>query len=196
MASPLDLAPTLLCGVDFSSSSDEAVAAAVALARAERRRIVLLHVIETAASGRGGATFTDRDMRELQGRLEELAADAVDLAIDRRLEAGEPAAAILRTAAEDGADLIVIGTRGNHLASLSGRIDAESREQEGESSRSPIDDAPWLGSVARHVMSRAACGVLAVGRPCGDGYRRRRTEMPMRRDVGDRRVGGDGERRR
>ena len=67
------------------------------------------------------------------------------LALDRRMEEGDPASMIVRVATETGADLIVMGTHGRtglrHLL---------------------------MGSVAEYVVRKATCPVLTLRTPNGE----------------------------
>ncbi len=99
-------------------------------------------------SGHAGATFTDAELREQQQQArsegEEMVADAVAaLGVDHpvtRIIEGNAGPALCELAAEVGADVIVIGTRG----------------------RGGIKRA-LLGSVSDHVVRNAPCPVLVVG---------------------------------
>lgn len=139
----------ILCATDFSEMS--AVALRVALAFAERHRapILLLHVVEDVpdlnAAAHRALLDLDTLRRDLEGRATErvrrIVAElgAPQIGIEPRVVTGCAYKEILRTAAEERADLIVIGAQGHgvleHLLS---------------------------GSNAQHVMRGATCPVLTV----------------------------------
>ena len=99
-------------------------------------------------SGHAGATFTETELREQQTQAkaegEAMIADAVAaLGVDHpvtRIIEGNAGPALCELAAEVGADVIVIGTRG----------------------RGGFKRA-LLGSVSDHVVRNAPCPVLVVG---------------------------------
>jgi nucleotide-binding universal stress UspA family protein len=135
----------ILVPVDFSPRSRVALRWAVDLAHATGASIDLLHV--TSALGRVqlaldaylGRPF-DITPADVVGRVREdlsLVAESVPhegVAVSLRLEAGSPAATIVRVATEEAVDLIVLCTRGRYgLAEL------------------------VFGSVARDLMSCSPC---------------------------------------
>jgi nucleotide-binding universal stress UspA family protein len=145
---------TILVAADFSESSRDAFGVACSLAREDKARIVVLHVMEPhfvpespVYFGQQTVHFTaiPRDPAEheaLQSRLREVynAARAAD--VDYRTKEGsEIAEEILRTAAALGCELIAMGTHGQ---------------------RRTGPEQPALGSVAEAVLSRACRRVLAV----------------------------------
>src|SRR5262245_9541999 len=137
----------ILCPLDFSPPSQEALRYAVALACDAEGGLVLLHVIE------GLLGEKPRDLRvDVQGYLDDAQRNAqarlrATLAeTDARLLDGEPVVAtgrahaeILRVAEECGADLIVLGVHGQTVL-----------------------DRVLFGSTARHVVRAAPCPVLSV----------------------------------
>jgi nucleotide-binding universal stress UspA family protein len=137
----------ILCPIDFSAASDHAVAHAVAVARWFGSAITAVHVYNpiflpvpglTLAGYRGEPTLDEAEARSLEARLRSSFAEA-GVPLDVRLDIGPPQLRIVETAAEVGADLIVMGTHGasglEHLV---------------------------LGSVTEHVLRRAPCPVLTV----------------------------------
>lgn len=142
---------TILVATDFSPSAERAVAVAADYARHFQAQLLVLHAyrvdIPVASPLTGGGYvlpdgFFEQIAKEARLRVEKVASEiaargvsAVGLAVDRH-----PAAAIVDTARERKADLIVMGTRGltglKHLA---------------------------LGSVADRVVRTAPCPVLTVG---------------------------------
>ena len=143
------LVTRILCATDFSETSAEALSMAVALAERHHAPITLLHVVESlpdrSAAAHRALLDIDALRADLEGRaIERLrkavaAAEAPQVAFDTRVITGCVHKEILRAAAEERADLIVIGAQGhavlNHLLS---------------------------GSNAQHVIRRATCPVLTV----------------------------------
>lgn len=138
---PLDSRETLLMirvarvlyPTDFSSYSNLAYFHAVALAEAHGASLTVAYV---RAPGEPGAAW--------QGQLEQVRPANPRIAVHHVLLAGDPAAEIIRYAADAGVDLIVIGTHGRTGA-----------------------DRPVMGSVAERVMREAGCSVLVVKLPKG-----------------------------
>jgi nucleotide-binding universal stress UspA family protein len=130
---------TILCGVDGSDESLRAVKLGAMIAQRLPGRLLCLYVIPSHQVFQLG-------IHRAEGRAE-LAADADSLLnkiqsetgfpIERMLQEGDPAYAILETAAEHACDLVVLGHRGL------GKVER------------------WLlGSVATKVISHTPCAVL------------------------------------
>lgn len=121
---------TILCGVDGSRGARDALQLASALSERLGLRLVVAHVArdeERAAAGRR--------------LLDEIAARASgEDAPEGRLTSGDPAQRLADIAAEEGADLIIIG-RGGRRGSLRAR-----------------------GSVARELESATSCPVVIAPR--------------------------------
>lgn len=97
---------TIICAVAETPEAEEALRAAVALSQAGRLRLVLVRVEER---GRNGSA--ERAMRRGKELLErEIAAQRVPQPVDTRVEFGDRAAALARTAAEEAAGVIVLGS--------------------------------------------------------------------------------------
>jgi nucleotide-binding universal stress UspA family protein len=142
----------IVCAVDLGESSRTTIEHAAHLARRYDAELTLVHV------WRGGRLMPDRqtevppvltpdDERELAGKLEAMRRDAERLAgrqVRSVLTVGSPALEIASFAAEEKADLIVVGVR----------------------KRRPFERAV-LGSVAEAVVRHARCAVL-VARPPQD----------------------------
>lgn len=142
--------PRILCPVDFSESSLDTVAYALNMAEEADAQLTLLHVIE-APEFREIPIFVERNLKEAHAAAE---ADAV-----RRLRALVPDEArtyctieavvvegsayreILRHAADQHSDLIVMGVRGRRAL-----------------------DLLMFGSTTHHVIRAATCPVLVAGR--------------------------------
>jgi nucleotide-binding universal stress UspA family protein len=143
----------ILCAIDFSNVSRDALGHAVAIAKWYRSSIAALHVISSAqllppiapAEIVVEAPTSDRRRsltEELQGWLE--LGDRAGVKTEALIDAGGPARCILDQASSLEADLIVMGTHG--LAGFERFI---------------------LGSVAEKVLRKAACPVLTVP-PAGE----------------------------
>ena len=128
---------------DFSSCAEAAWATALRAARGSGAEIVLVHVLVDTprfAEGTGGA-----DLRETLDGARQWATRELDqrvAAARAALRTGVPHEEILGVAAEEGADLIAIGTHG----------------------RGGLERA-LLGSVADRVIRLAPCPVLTVRQP-------------------------------
>jgi nucleotide-binding universal stress UspA family protein len=111
---------TIVCAVDNSPGSSEALRVAGELSGRFDVRLVLAH----AAGGWPNADGSLSTIRALEGggRLLEQTAREHSLAAERRVELGEPAEVLARIAAEERATLIMVGSRhkgrrGGHLHS-------------------------------------------------------------------------------
>jgi nucleotide-binding universal stress UspA family protein len=103
------MAGTIVCGVDGSPGSEAAVVSAARLSERLGLRLVLVHVAQGAAPD--GLTA----MQARQGGEKLLARTAVAFGLadraERRLEVGDPVEQLAQVAAEEAADLIVLGAR-------------------------------------------------------------------------------------
>ncbi len=139
----------LLVATDFSPDAAEAVKVAVDLARVCGGEIVLLHVCQMPAySFANGAMYIPTPelvadiLRDANRGLAMIKERIPDVAVETVRVEGEPAADILRVAAERKVDLIVMGTHGRRGLRR------------------------WIaGSVAEHVVRAAPCPVLTVHAP-------------------------------
>jgi len=96
---------TLVCAVTESDESEDAVALGAQLSARLGLRLVLAHAVDgVAALGqrRDGAERRLRELAEQHG---------VAGTADRRVAVGDPAALVGRIAAEEAADVIVVGAR-------------------------------------------------------------------------------------
>ena len=111
----------ILHPTDFSEAADQAQAAAVRLAHGIGGELVLLHVaVESPLYGEG--LLNMREVKEVYAAARKWATDALQersakigehgLATRWVLTSGVPHEEIVKTAREEGADYIVIGTRG------------------------------------------------------------------------------------
>jgi nucleotide-binding universal stress UspA family protein len=101
---------TIVCGVTASAEAGSAAQLAGALAARLGLRLVLVHVVEGVPRGAFGSAGARQ--RELAGeRLLEAAAAECPVEADARLVLGSAAQGLANVAAEEGADLIVVGAR-------------------------------------------------------------------------------------
>ena len=144
-ASPVSAPFTrVLCAVDFSPESLRALALAESLAGDAAANLNVLHVLEPVSVFEPVAVATDglpvsgERQRAARRRLEELVRPDTRAFTDvvETVAAGKPYREILRVAAEQRSDLIVLGVHGRHLAGF--------------------------GSTTRHVVREAECPVLTV----------------------------------
>ena len=82
-----------------------------------RTRLVLLHVVESAAGRYLGAETSDQESREDRAALETIAGEfrSLGIASEVRLGFGSPAPELARMVAETGADLLITGSHGHRL---------------------------------------------------------------------------------
>jgi nucleotide-binding universal stress UspA family protein len=138
---------TILAAIDLSPSSIDAARAAVRLARRLGDRLLLLRVVEPVSAFYPelmlvGAPDLDADIRKanveaLQNVRAALEAD--DLEVELQVVAGRPAEAIIDSARQSEARLIVMGTHGR-----------------GATARL------LLGSITQKTILHATCAVLVV----------------------------------
>jgi nucleotide-binding universal stress UspA family protein len=128
---------------DGSEHSDRAFEYARGLAEASKARLIAVHVKEIIA-GRAGGYPVEADEEEVEQRIQKQVKDLQDAGLDISYEehgttAGGAAHAIADAAREEGADLIVVGTRG----------------------QGPVPGL-LLGSVTHRLLHVAPCPILAV----------------------------------
>jgi nucleotide-binding universal stress UspA family protein len=135
MAQSVILVPT-----DFSTASDAALPHAEALARQKSASLLILHVEEPPLAYGAGELYyglPEPSSERILKMLEEVKPTDPSVPFTHRLTMGDPAGEIVRIAAEEGVDMIVLGTHG----------------------RSGISRM-LMGSVAEGVVRRASCPVL------------------------------------
>jgi len=138
----------ILCGVDFSDASSQALQYALSLAAEANGRLTLLHVVEWMPD----TTVPIQPHFDFQRYGESLVAEArarlTQLVpretrewcdIDTSVRVGKPYQEILGRATQESADLIVMGVQG----------------------RGPVDRM-LFGSTTQHVVRKAPCPVLTV----------------------------------
>jgi nucleotide-binding universal stress UspA family protein len=134
---------TILWASDGSEHADRALGYARRLAEANGSNVVAVHVNEiTVGRGAGYPVQTDEAAVEekVQRQVRELSEAGISATYEQHgVGAGGAAHAIVDAARDEGADIIVVGTRGH--APLSGLL---------------------LGSVTNRLLHIAHCPVLAV----------------------------------
>jgi nucleotide-binding universal stress UspA family protein len=143
---------SIVCGVDGSADSQDALRVAVRLADRLQLRLVVAHVAEPAyvpsaaaapfdGMARGYAVMEEMQSQEEAGErlLEEVAAASGLVGAERRVGVGVPAERLADIADEEEAELIVVGSRGRGAFK-----------------------AAFLGSVSNSLVSVARCPVLIV----------------------------------
>ena len=142
---------TILHPTDFSAGSDHAFRLACSFARDQQARLIVLHVLERPVIVPAGVAMAPpppppiAERAAVRAQLNQIQTPFPDLAIDRRLEEGDPATGILQVADELKCDLIVLGTHGRTGL---GRL--------------------LMGSVAEKVVRTAKCPVLSVKTPLSE----------------------------
>jgi nucleotide-binding universal stress UspA family protein len=136
----------VLCAVDFSPVSLQALALAESLAGETGARLCVMHVLEPVsvfepvAAGSAEAAVSADLRRDARQRLEALISGDTRAFTDAAevVAAGKPYREILREASDQRSDLIVIGAHGGRLG------------------------LPAFGSTTNHVVREATCPVLTV----------------------------------
>lgn len=132
----------ILYPTDFSTTGRTALETATSLARDRDATLLILHVEEPPVAYGGGEFYygVDEPNRDdLERMLMEVAPADSAVKCERQLIKGEPAAAIVQVAQQEGVEMIVMATHGRRglLRFL-------------------------MGSVAEHVVRKATCPVLTV----------------------------------
>jgi universal stress protein A len=135
-------AKKILFPTDFSPASEEALRWATSLARDTGATMVIIHVEEPPMAYGGGELYMaadESDREELRRSLVNVLPLDASVHFEHKLLVGDPATAIVETADNEDADLIVLGTHGRTgLTRL------------------------LMGSVAEAVVRRAKCPVLTI----------------------------------
>jgi nucleotide-binding universal stress UspA family protein len=133
---------TILLATDLSAASREATDRAIDLAGRLDARLVIVNVLEKRRLAGGGShERVDQARAEREAHLVNVVRDARTSGVTAEFLVwqGDPGGSIAAAAEAEGADLVVVGTRGRSAA---GR---------------------WLlGSVSDHVVRHAGCPVLVV----------------------------------
>jgi universal stress protein A len=133
----------ILFPTDFSHSSDAALHYTAALARDMKALLLIVHVEEPLPAYVGESYYgiPSPPNPEVRRMLEAIKPPA-DIKYEHRLLSGDPAEEIVDLAAKEHVDMIVMSTHGR--TGLSRLL---------------------MGSVAEHVVRRAACPVLTFKQP-------------------------------
>jgi nucleotide-binding universal stress UspA family protein len=132
--------PIILFPTDFSTASDAALPHAEVLAKQKSASLLILHVEEPPLAYGGGELYyglPEPSSERILKMLEDVKPSDPSIPCTHRLTMGDPAGEIVRIAAEEGAEMIVLGTHG----------------------RSGMTRM-LMGSVAEAVVRRAPCPVL------------------------------------
>jgi nucleotide-binding universal stress UspA family protein len=138
----------VLVPTDFSDSARHAFTYGLSFAREYGAELVLLHVVENLTVGYASDLFPvpmAEVFQEISGyakaELAKLAEEAKQkgVAVSELVAQGKPSAEIIRHAAENGVDMIVLGTHGKGML-----------------------DQALFGSTTERVVRRAPCPVLTV----------------------------------
>ena len=133
----------ILCPVDFSISSDSALAYASSIAKEYDAELHIVHIYEEPFAYAEPTTFVPpADMQPDRERLEKTRPDSPDVRFRHEFIVGHPADKLVDYANKYDIDLIVMGTHG----------------------RTGISRL-LMGSVAEAIVRRAPCPVLTIKQP-------------------------------
>jgi nucleotide-binding universal stress UspA family protein len=107
---------TIVCGVTESEDGRSAADLAHALGTRLGLRLVLVHVVDGVPAGAGESLTTRQRQTGAERTLDQIAREIGDGA-EKRVVMGARADALAQVAAEEGADLIVLGSRATGLGS-------------------------------------------------------------------------------
>jgi nucleotide-binding universal stress UspA family protein len=128
----------ILCATDLAVASSNTINLALSLAAEHQARLTMLHVVDWTDGGPSSADAVDRAMQQLRRATSDEARSWCK--VHERVETGRrPYNEILRVAAEERSDLIVIGRHGGNSL--------------GEA---------FFGSTAQQIVRAATCPVLTV----------------------------------
>ena len=132
----------ILFPTDFSTLGQQALEMATSVARDRGAKLLIVHVEEPPTAYGGGEFYygmTEPERADLKRMLAEVIPADPSVGYEHRLLIGQPAAAIVHLAENEGVDMIVMPTHGRTgLMRL------------------------LMGSVAEEVVRKAKCPVLAV----------------------------------
>ena len=131
---------TIVFPTDFSTASDAALVHAEALARQSGARLLIVHVEEPPLAYGGGELYyglPEPDSERILKMLEDVKPSDPSVPYAHRLTMGDPAGEIVRIAADERAEMIILGTHGRTGMT---RL--------------------LMGSVAEAIVRRAPCPVL------------------------------------
>jgi nucleotide-binding universal stress UspA family protein len=107
---------TIAFGLDGSDGARRALPFAARLAELEGARLIIIHVEEGIVGKGGGPVVPNEEevQAEVRRQADELASKGLDVTVKMTsVMVGGPAPAIAKVADEDGADLIIVGSRGH-----------------------------------------------------------------------------------
>lgn len=106
---------TIVCAVDESTGAAEAVAVAAGLSKDLGLRLVLAHVVDGYGRSNGFGTGGVQAREGAERLLERIAGNhSLESDVDHRVEVGDRASELARIAGEEGAAVIVVGSRGQY----------------------------------------------------------------------------------
>ncbi|MBT3748863.1 MAG: universal stress protein [Bacteroidetes bacterium] len=139
----------VLCPIDHSDCSKEALKYAVTLAMRDKAKLLLLHIIDIRSFSEGLEAMSkplpdEETLEQLRAKLLDCIPEEIrdDMDVEAIVAQGIPFAEIISTAKEKKIDMIVIGSHGR--TGLSHMM---------------------LGSVSEKVVRKAPCPVLTVRQP-------------------------------
>ena len=148
---------TILFPTDFSTASDAALVHAEALAKSSGASLLIVHVEEPPLAYGGGELYyglPEPDSERIQKMLDDVRPRDPAVPFTHRLTMGDPAGEIVRIAADERAEMIVLGTHGRTGMT---RL--------------------LMGSVAEAIVRRAPCPVL-VYREAAERLARKPQPLP------------------
>jgi nucleotide-binding universal stress UspA family protein len=131
---------TILFPTDFSTASDAALVHAESLARQMNARLLIVHVEEPPLAYGGGELYyglPEPNSERILKMLEDVRPADPSVPYTHRLTMGDPAGEVVRMAADEHAEMIILGTHGRTGMT---RL--------------------LMGSVAEAIVRRAPCPVL------------------------------------
>ena len=131
---------TILFPTDFSTASDAALVHAESLARQMNARLLIVHVEEPPLAYGGGELYyglPEPNSERILKMLEDVKPSDPSVPYTHRLTMGDPAGEVVRMAADENAEMIILGTHGRTGMT---RL--------------------LMGSVAEAIVRRAPCPVL------------------------------------
>ncbi len=136
----------ILFATDFSDHSDSAKEFATVLARDTGATLLIMHVVEppphSVETGFAGYAVEAEDTAAAQRNLDETLPSDAAVPHTHKLLHGSPVGEIVKSAAEEGADMIVIGSHGRRgLMRM------------------------LMGSVAEGIVRKAKCPVITIKQP-------------------------------
>ena len=128
----------IVCGVDGSEQARHAASAALRLADRLGARLVLVHVtptrtvvpVDSFPIGVDPSTYprsSELAFSEAEAAFDSLSSDVTGASVEREVRLGEPAAVLAEVAADCGAELIVVGSRGRGAwrSAVSGSVSSD-----------------------------------------------------------------------